>query len=117
MINNTAVKYQFLYCSHAFYQNSILMFCSSFFISGKLSKCEKALLEATANKGLIGSYIPQCTESGDYEAMQCHASTGYCWCVDENGEEIKGTKSGRGDGSPNCGGKYLLYVWMRMGRR
>lgn len=27
--------------------------------------------------------------------------------MDENGEEIEGTKSGRGDGPPNCAGKHL----------
>ncbi|XP_072015538.1 uncharacterized protein [Amphiura filiformis] len=72
---------------------------------GKLTKCNKALLEASAGKALIGSYVPQCTKAGEYETMQCHGSTGYCWCVDENGEEIQRTKAGPGSAQPNCEGK------------
>ncbi|XP_072015536.1 uncharacterized protein [Amphiura filiformis] len=73
--------------------------------TGKLTKCNKALLEASAGKALIGSYVPQCTKAGEYETMQCHGSTGYCWCVDENGEEIQRTKAGPGSAQPNCEGK------------
>ena len=60
-------------------------------------------LEAVANStGLIGEYVPQCEEDGSYSPMQCWSSTGYCWCVDENGEEIPGTSLGPGEGLPNC---------------
>lgn len=30
---------------------------------------------------LIGSYVPQCEEDGSFSPVQCHGSTGYCWCV------------------------------------
>ena len=60
-------------------------------------------LDAVANStGLIGEYVPQCEEDGSYSPMQCWSSTGYCWCVDENGEEIPGTSLGPGEGLPNC---------------
>ena len=60
-------------------------------------------LDAVANAtGLIGEYVPQCEEDGAYSPMQCWSSTGYCWCVDENGEEIPGTSLGPGEGLPNC---------------
>ena len=37
--------------------------------------------------------MPQCAKDGFYEQVQCHFSTGHCWCVDkENGREIVGTK-------------------------
>ncbi|CAK6951779.1 nidogen-1 [Scomber scombrus] len=49
----------------------------------------------------VGHYIPVCDENGAYEAMQCHGSTGYCWCVDRNGQEIPGTRSGPGS-RPMC---------------
>lgn len=39
-----------------------------------------------------GMYVPQCKADGSWREKQCHISIGYCWCVDENGEEIKGTK-------------------------
>ena len=34
--------------------------------------------------GLMGSYVPQCEEDGRFSAVQCHGSTGYCWCVAED---------------------------------
>ncbi|CAL1285398.1 unnamed protein product [Larinioides sclopetarius] len=34
------------------------------------------------NSGLIGNYIPQCEADGSYKKMQCHYSTGYCYCAD-----------------------------------
>ncbi|XP_075452916.1 nidogen-1 [Ascaphus truei] len=44
----------------------------------------------------IGQYVPQCDENGNYIPMQCHASSGYCWCVDRHGNELNGTRSGTG---------------------
>uniref|UniRef100_A0A669DFL5 Nidogen 1 n=1 Tax=Oreochromis niloticus TaxID=8128 RepID=A0A669DFL5_ORENI len=44
----------------------------------------------------IGAYIPSCDDNGQYEPMQCHGSTGHCWCVDQNGQEISGTRTGPG---------------------
>lgn len=49
----------------------------------------------------VGQYIPTCDENGAYEPMQCHGSTGHCWCVDRNGQEIPGTRSGPGS-RPMC---------------
>uniref|UniRef100_A0A8B9IWH3 Nidogen 1 n=1 Tax=Amazona collaria TaxID=241587 RepID=A0A8B9IWH3_9PSIT len=40
--------------------------------------------------------IPQCDEHGNYLPTQCHSSSGYCWCVDRDGNEIDGTRSGPG---------------------
>uniref|UniRef100_A0A8D3BTP1 Nidogen 1 n=1 Tax=Scophthalmus maximus TaxID=52904 RepID=A0A8D3BTP1_SCOMX len=51
----------------------------------------------------VGQYIPACDENGAYEPMQCHGSTGHCWCVDRNGQEISGTRSGPGS-RPMCDG-------------
>ena len=60
-------------------------------------------LDAVANAtGAIGEYIPQCEEDGSYSSIQCWWSTGYCWCVDENGAEIPGTSLGPSEGIPNC---------------
>lgn len=54
-------------------------------------------------KSLLGAYVPQCKEDGSYEKKQCHGSTGYCWCVDEQtGKEITGTKKGPGQGEVEC---------------
>nr|XP_054758295.1 papilin-like [Lytechinus pictus] len=52
-----------------------------------------------------GSYVPQCTESGDYEPMQCYGSNNdYCWCVNENGEELDFTRTLPEQDRPSCQG-------------
>ena len=71
------------------------------FCLAQLSPCQQEQAEAT---GLIGEFIPDCEDDGSYTAMQCWASTGYCWCVDEDGIEITGTSLGPGEGTPNCYG-------------
>merc|ERR1712142_1262103 len=60
-------------------------------------KCheEKERLERE-NRGVLGAFIPDCKDDGSYETKQCHGSTGYCWCVDESGNEIQGTRKGPG---------------------
>ncbi|XP_046715175.1 CD74 molecule, major histocompatibility complex, class II invariant chain a isoform X1 [Silurus meridionalis] len=46
-----------------------------------------------AEKVKPGFYQPQCDEEGNYKPKQCWHSTGYCWCVDKNGNRIAGTES------------------------
>ncbi|XP_039536126.1 thyroglobulin [Pimephales promelas] len=36
--------------------------------------------------------VPVCLDSGEYEQVQCDASRGQCWCVDQEGMEIYGTR-------------------------
>jgi hypothetical protein len=48
------------------------------------------VLAATQN--VIGSYVPQCDAAGDYEPVQCHGSTGFCWCSDTSGNEVDNTR-------------------------
>ena len=64
--------------------------------------CCEAEEIATTNCGGLGCYIPQCTENCEWEPMQCWSSTGYCWCVDENGAEIGGTSMPSWQGYPDC---------------
>nr|UZF13197.1 saxiphilin [Rhinella marina] len=52
---------------------------------------------------LRGAFIPNCDEKGNYSPKQCHGSTGYCWCVDENGAEISGSRTPPGQQVPTCG--------------
>ncbi|XP_035755598.1 nidogen-1 isoform X4 [Egretta garzetta] len=44
----------------------------------------------------VGHFIPQCDAHGNYLPTQCHSGSGYCWCVDRDGNEIDGTRSGPG---------------------
>lgn len=46
-------------------------------------------------------YVPECTQDGRYEKVQCYKSTGYCWCVHEDsGKPIPGTSLK--DAHPKC---------------
>ena len=38
-----------------------------------------------------GTFVPKCKDNGDFEETQCHGSTGYCWCVDNDGKKLPGT--------------------------
>lgn len=39
-------------------------------------------------------FIPDCEAAGLYKAVQCHQSTGYCWCVlVDTGRPIPGTST------------------------
>ncbi|NXI40667.1 NID2 protein, partial [Galbula dea] len=49
-----------------------------------------------------GGHVPQCDEEGRYRPLQCHSSTGYCWCVDTSGQEIAGTRTAPGSTPPRC---------------
>ncbi|NXQ87783.1 NID2 protein, partial [Nyctibius grandis] len=48
-------------------------------------------------------HVPQCDEEGGYRPLQCHSSTGHCWCVDGAGQEIAGTRTAPGSTPPRCG--------------
>ncbi|XP_043925308.1 HLA class II histocompatibility antigen gamma chain isoform X1 [Protopterus annectens] len=61
------------------------------------TKCQ--LEAATVPPIHLGKFKPKCDEQGDYIPVQCHASTGYCWCVDKNGHEIPDTRTRQ---HPNC---------------
>nr|UZF13190.1 saxiphilin [Epipedobates tricolor] len=50
----------------------------------------------------IGAFVPKCDEKGNYAPKQCHGSSGYCWCLNENGEEIEGTRTPPGTKSLTC---------------
>lgn len=53
--------------------------------------------EATKKKP--GMYIPSCDEDGYYRKVQCDQSRGECWCVDQHGGEMMGTRI---HGNPDC---------------
>ena len=46
-----------------------------------------------------GAYVPQCDDDGFFRPMQCHASSGECWCVDHAGHKLNTMSS---DGSLHC---------------
>ena len=71
---------------------------SLYFLTG-LTECQKEYLEATSGPALIGRFIPKCRTDGSYAPVQCHGSTGFCWCVTKDGKEIANTRI---RGQPKC---------------
>lgn len=61
-------------------------------------------VQTTSPEGypLYGAYVPQCDTNGQYKPLQCHSSTGHCWCVNSNGEERQGTRTEAGITPPDC---------------
>ncbi|GAA6111407.1 nidogen-2 isoform X1, partial [Tachysurus ichikawai] len=50
----------------------------------------------------LGAFIPVCDEEGRYMSLQCHGSTGHCWCVDNRGQERVGTRTPPGTQPTDC---------------
>ena len=59
-------------------------------------------------KGEVGGFIPQCTDEGAYKTVQCHALTGFCWCVSVQGVRIQGTEERYKE--PDCDGKMMICI-------
>lgn len=39
-------------------------------------------------------FIPKCSADGRYSPIQCHVTTGYCWCVRvDTGRPLPGTSA------------------------
>ena len=78
-----------------------------FFFMAGLTTCQQRYEESFLFPPL-GRFVPQCKEGGNFDEIQCHSSTGHCWCVDSYGFEQLGTRI---RGRPNCttpGEKRLL---------
>uniref|UniRef100_A0A672IZ46 Nidogen 2a (osteonidogen) n=1 Tax=Salarias fasciatus TaxID=181472 RepID=A0A672IZ46_SALFA len=50
----------------------------------------------------VGAYVPQCDAQGQYVPLQCHGSSGHCWCVDGSGQERAGTRTPPGTQPTDC---------------
>nr|XP_051678803.1 nidogen-2 isoform X1 [Oryctolagus cuniculus] len=73
--------------------------------SSGLKACQQQQLYAQAQHARPGTrlHIPQCDEQGDFLPLQCHGSTGFCWCVNSDGHEVPGTRTPPGSTPPHCG--------------
>lgn len=71
-----------------------------------LSPCQIQRRQALGLKSVptVGVYVPECKADGGFEAVQCNMAAGYCWCVDDSGTEVKGSKV---RGRPRCGKEKL----------
>lgn len=60
------------------------------------SVCERwraSLIEHYGGKADPQQYVPQCGPDGQFSPVQCYGETTYCWCVDQDGREVPGTRS------------------------
>ncbi|KAK2909632.1 thyroglobulin isoform X2 [Channa argus] len=81
-------------------------------ISDKLLRGSKAALRLAAYSTIqmflppqrrsYQPFTPQCDADGGWLYTQCYHSTGQCWCVDEDGEYIPDSLTGRSLGLPKC---------------
>merc|ERR1712157_13503 len=55
------------------------------------SSCNNYYDQVTSDL-MPGQFVPTCNKDGSYKAEQCHGSTGYCHCVDQNGVKIQGSE-------------------------
>ncbi|XP_041938326.1 testican-2-like isoform X1 [Alosa sapidissima] len=63
-----------------------------------LAELERMQVQEPA-KMRLGMYIPSCDEDGYYRKVQCDQSRGECWCVDQHGGELMGSRI---HGNPDC---------------
>ncbi|XP_076008480.1 nidogen-2 [Genypterus blacodes] len=70
------------------------------------TQCEhhRDSVQTTSPEGhaVAGIFIPQCDANGEYRSLQCHGSTGHCWCVDDRGQERAGTRTAPGTPPTDC---------------
>ncbi|XP_056378764.1 thyroglobulin isoform X2 [Hyla sarda] len=72
------------------------------YMAEDINEAVKILVESEAcEKRPDGVIVPTCTKDGRYEEIQCSKSE--CWCVDERGLEIQGTRTQ--DQQPRCNSK------------
>uniref|UniRef100_A0A8C1XKI3 Nidogen 2a (osteonidogen) n=1 Tax=Cyprinus carpio TaxID=7962 RepID=A0A8C1XKI3_CYPCA len=58
--------------------------------------CERwraSLLQQYGGQPESHHYLPQCDSAGEFNPVQCYGDSSYCWCVDQNGREVPGTRS------------------------
>ena len=70
-----------------------LMIRCLFFITnfiGLLSKCEQ--LRSIPRHSFSLSFRPQCDKKGHFNSIQCWNTVNQCWCVNNDGRELKGTR-------------------------
>lgn len=59
------------------------------------------LLEHYGGTPRDDQYVPQCDDLGHFTPLQCHGKSDFCWCVDKDGREVRGTRSQPGT-TPAC---------------
>ncbi|XP_076321824.1 SPARC-related modular calcium-binding protein 1-like isoform X2 [Tachypleus tridentatus] len=61
---------------------------------------QRDMAEAQRRLDQADIFKPRCKEDGSFMEVQCHESSGYCWCVDEHGKPLPGSSVKYGQ--PKC---------------
>nr|ADV40380.1 putative nidogen 1 [Latrodectus hesperus] len=75
----------------------LILCCCLVAVLGQETACRLQRKQELA-KNVVGNFVPTCDADGSYSQVQCHGSTGFCWCADKDGNQL--TKSVRG--KPDC---------------
>ncbi|AWP17843.1 putative testican-2-like [Scophthalmus maximus] len=75
-----------------------------------LAELERIQVQEAAKKK-PGMYIPSCDEDGYYKKVQCDQGRGECWCVDQHGGEMTGTRI---HGNPDCAKDFGIGLGMEL---
>ena len=62
-----------------------------FLIGDGLTLCQRMHQDALSSS-VQDIYVPQCNLDGSFEEVQCHGPSNGCWCVDQQGRELNGTR-------------------------
>jgi hypothetical protein len=65
----------------------------TFYTGPNDSHCRLQVQKALRTEATKGGFVPRCQSNNDFEEVQCNEWTGYCWCVDRSGKEIRNTKT------------------------
>ena len=68
---------------------------------------ERRLALGWDSKPNDGVFVPDCNSDGSYKPIQCLQSEGPCWCVDDNGKEVPGTRVESGKPDDDCLGNII----------
>lgn len=75
---------------------------------GELTSCQlSALQERSLPSQSSVTFTYRCKKDGSYEEVQCQ-KYGICWCVDEDGNELPGTRSSSEIRCPGRGRSNML---------
>uniref|UniRef100_A0A3Q4I0A0 Nidogen 2a (osteonidogen) n=1 Tax=Neolamprologus brichardi TaxID=32507 RepID=A0A3Q4I0A0_NEOBR len=89
--------FRFISCWHNKASISFFLFSHSVQPERAKTHCEhhRDSVKTTSADGqpITGVYKPQCDAEGHYLPQQCYGETNYCWCVDQSGHMVPGTKS------------------------
>uniref|UniRef100_A0A665TPW8 Nidogen 2a (osteonidogen) n=1 Tax=Echeneis naucrates TaxID=173247 RepID=A0A665TPW8_ECHNA len=83
-------------CSQISHVNKLIFSSSNEPERTKTHVCERwraSLIQHYGGKPEPQQYMPQCGPDGQFSPVQCYGETTYCWCVDQDGREVPGTRS------------------------